>query len=225
MSFFKVNPRNKNKAEAIGIIGGSDGPTAVFKAKKEHHNKFLLYASEQIIPCERTFKQTEEYLITKYHAVSHTLLPHELNTLKANVILNYFDYVLDKPAPLKENPTEEEIKEYFKQDTSSLQAREYPAEKIGLVLKAYRLQGVSSEIKQKKRWGHKKQSLNINASYTENDVIVEMEMKSEYLSILNGSHEIMYDLLYYRGVSEEDINEKSPRFVAYAYALRHKGKL
>lgn len=33
----------------------------------------------------------------KYHAVPHTLLPYELNTLKANVILNHFDYVLDKP--------------------------------------------------------------------------------------------------------------------------------
>lgn len=230
MSFFNINFRNKNETGAIGIIGGEDGPTAVFTAKfaknkKEKQEKFLLNAAERITPCERTFKQLEEYLVAKYLAVPHTLLPHELNAQKANVILNYFPNVLDKPVSMKENMTEEDIKAYFVQDTSFLQAREYPAEKLGLELKAYKLSVIPSKIKQKRGLKHKKQSVTINASYTENDVIVEMEMKSEYLCICNDGYEIMDDLLFYRGVSQEDIQEKSQRFVAYAYALRRMGKL
>ena len=221
MSFFNINFKNKKEAGSFGIIGGADGPTAIFIAKKKEQDEFLSQAAEQIAPCERTFKQLEEYLIQKYQAVPHTLLPHELNSLKVNVIMNHFGDVLDKPAPLGKNPTEEELKEYFKNDTSFLQAREYPAEKLGLEMKAYRLPGIESEIKHKKVLRHKKQPAVHNSSYTDEDVIVEMEMRSEYLCAINGGGEVIDDLLLYRGVSEKDIKEKSTRFIAYAYALKH----
>lgn len=226
MGFFNTFFRNKNRAGAIGIIGGADGPTAIYnkkdnQRKKEEHEKFLSYAAEKIIPCKRTFKELEDYLVEKYQATLHTLLPHELNILKANVILNHFDDVLDKPEPMGENPTSEEIKAYLQLDTSFLQAREYPAEKLGLEFRAYKLHELPSKTLEKKLL----KSKSINSSYTENDVIVEIEMKSEYLCICNGDEDIINDLLLYRGVSEKDIIEKSPRFIAYAYALRHIGKL
>jgi len=152
-------------------------------------------------------------------------LPHKLNALKVNVILNYFGHVLEKPLYFGENPTEVEIKNYFKHDTSVLQAREYPAEKLGLEMKAYKLPNIPSKVKQTIWLKHKKQLAITDTSYTGNDVIVEMEMKSEYLCICNGGDEVMDDLLLYRGVSEKDIKEKSPRFISYAYALKHMEKL
>lgn len=230
MRFFNIRFKNKSKAGAIGIIGGASGPTAIYvskdKEKKEQEQeKFLLYAAEQLTPCKRTFNELEEYLIEKYHAVPHTLLPHELKILKANVIMNHFDYVLDKPEPLGQNPTKKEIRRYFEKDTSFLQAKEYPSEKLGLELKAYKLTNFPSRLRKERELKNKEQYENTNSCYTGNDVIVEMEMKSQYLSIVNGDDEIIYDLLLYSGISEQDIKEKNPRFIAYAYALKHIGKL
>lgn len=223
MKFFKKLFGKKNKASAIGIIGGASGPTAIFMADAKEQKEFLAYAAEQITPCDRSFKQLEEYLIEKYHAISHTLLAHELDTLKANVILNCFGDVVERPAPLGENPTEKELRAYAEQDTSFYQARQYPAEKLGLEMKAYKLPGAPSVFKEETEL--KRSSRFRIASYTEDDVIVEMEMKSEYLCSLNGGKEVMDDLIMYRGVSEKDIKEKSNRFIAYAYTLKHMGRL
>lgn len=225
MSFFNINFKNKNNAGAIGIIGGADGPTDIFIAEKKDQEEFLSYAAEKITPCERTFKELEQYLIEKYQGVPHTLLPHELKSLKVNVILNHFSHVIDRPAPLGENPTKKEIKAYVEQDTSVFQAREYPAEKLGLEMKAYKLKSVPSINKDRMGREHGRQFAMKNASYTEDDVIVELEMKSEYLSISNGSSELMNDLVLYRGVSEKDIKEKSIRFISYAHVLRNIGKI
>ena len=208
MSFLKNLFRKRKSAKAIGIIGGASGPTSIFIAQKEKdQQEFLSYAAEKITPCERTFKEVEEYLIEKYHAVPHRLSPHKLNSLKVNVIMNYFGHLIDKQVPLGENPEEEEIKAYFQQrDTLVTQAKEYPAEKLELEMKAYKLPGIISKRQQ-------------------DAVIVEMEMKSGYLSICNGGDEVMKDLILYGGVSERDIKEKSPRFISYAYALSRMGKL
>lgn len=221
MSFFNINFKNKNEICAIGIIGGVDGPTAIHSSKdiqrkRKEREDFLTYAAKKITPCERTFKQLEEYLVEKYKAVPHILSPNELKVLKANVILNHFNYVLDKPETIGENLAEEGLK-----DTYLLQAREYPSEKLGLELKAYKLLNTVSKLKLKQK--DKQES--INPSFIENDVIIEIETKSQYLSIINGDDEIMYDLLLYLGVSEKDIREKTPRFITYAYALKHIGKL
>lgn len=211
--------KSKNKSSAIGIIGRTFGTTTMVVDDKEKTEAFLSYAAEQIKPCERTFKQLEEYLVEKYQAIPHTLMPNELSVLKANVIMNHFDYVLVKPAPLGENPTIDEIKKYMEENTSFYQAREYPAEKLGLKMKAYKVPGIASAVQ---KVGVSEDG---NISYTEKEVIVEMEMKSEYLSIRNGGSEVIDDLVLYRGVSEKDIKERSPRFIGYAYILKRMGRL
>ena len=221
MSFLE----KKAYVSAFGIIGRAVGSTLMHITLNDEFEKFLSNAVEQISPCERTFKQIEEYLIEKYQVIPHTLLAHELKTLKANVIMNYFDDVVEKPAPLGENPTVEEIELYLDHNTSFFQAREYPAEKLGLEMKAYKLLNVQSEIKQNNVEKQEKQIANGNRSFTDDEVIIEMEAKSGYMCIRNGGTDVMNDLTVYRGVSEEDIKEKSPRFIGYAYALKQVGRI
>jgi hypothetical protein len=218
VSIFKNLFRRIRSAKASGIIGRASGPASIFIAQKEQEQEeFLLQAAEKITPCERSFKELEQFLIEKYNAVPHKLSPQKLDCLKVNVIINYYGHLLDRPAPLGENPTEEEIKAYFeKQEITAAQAKEYPAEKLGLEMKAYKLPGIISK---------RQQFASSNADRGEDAVIVEMEMKSGYLAICNSSGEVNEDLILYLGVSEKDINEKSPRFISYAYALRSVGRL
>lgn len=228
MNFFKLSFRNKKEAGSIGIIGGADGPTTIhYKSDKENereeYQSFLNYATEKIKPCERTFEELEEYLVERYRAVPHILEPHEINVIKTNVILNHFPNVLKPPMPMLENATEDQLKEYIKQSTNTiLQAKEYPAEKLGLEFEAYEIQNNFRRASNKKFLRILRKS---NYNNIEKNIIIEIEMKTKYLSIRNGNDEIMFDLLLYSGVSEKDIIEKSPRFIQYAYTLKHLGKL
>ena len=221
MKFFKLNFSKKNEAGAIAIIGGASGQTAIYthkrdEKKQKEHNDFLDFAAEKIIPCNKTIIELEEYITNKYGAKPHTLSEKEVKVLKANVILNYFNDVIHKPEPLKENPTKKELIEYYKKDTSFRQAREYPEEKLGLVFKAYKLTNVEYKTRDENNCS------NINF---EDEVVLERELKTEYINLRNGSQDIIHDLLLYKGVSEKDIMEKSPRFIAYAYTLRYLNKI
>ncbi|WP_432401559.1 hypothetical protein [Wukongibacter sp. M2B1] len=133
--------------------------------------------------------------------------------------------VKNEDGPMKiifrlDGPSKEELKQYFKYNKNKfLQAKEYPAEKLGLEFKSYR---ISKDLRNKKQ---KKQSEIANFSCIEEDIIVEVEKKTKYLTVSNGDEEMMFDLILFKGVSNKDIIEKSPRFIEYAYLLKRLGKL
>lgn len=214
MKFFKNKLRIKKENGPTVIFFSSDGPS------EEEENRFLASATEQIKPCERTFEELERYLMEKYQAVPHALSSIQLNVLKANVILAYFSHILEEPMTLEGNPREEEQKDYFKHSKAKfLKAKEYPADKLGLEFKAYRIpEGLRMR-------NQKKELKAIDSGCTEKDIIIEVETTTKYLSISNGNEEMMSDLVLFKGVSEKDIIEKSPRFIEYAYVLRRLGKL
>lgn len=200
MSIFK-----KNSSCAIGKI---DGPTAIFswkkrKAKNEQtQEEFLAFAATQVTANLKPFANIEELLVTKYKATPCTLTESEMCTLKVNIILNRFKELVDWPAPLPPNPTKKQLMAYAQSNTVFEQARNYPAEKLGLVIKAYKI-----------------------PSDTDKDCIVELEMTTEWMILNNASEEISNELCLWPGVSPEDIEQKTARFVAYACALRRIGRL
>jgi len=205
----KIFCKRENKASAIGIIGGADGPTGVFIAgnntlKNFDQQTFLKYAKTKIKANYHSFCEIENHLIKNYNAVPYQLSEKRLELLKVKVIMNRFREVLVLPEPLKENPTKKQLLEYVEKDTSFEQARSYPVEKLGLVMKAYKLPLALDD---------------------QNEAIVELEMTSEYMSISNAPKEVADALFIWQGVSEEDIANESPRFIAYAYTLGDMGMI
>lgn len=213
MNIIKIIKKNifrkrKEGASSIGIIGGADGPTAILyagkKSNKSDQEEFLKYAKSKIKPNYRSINQLENFLIENYKARPYQLSEKKLEMLKVNVIMNKYRDLLVFPQPLGENPTKKQILKYAQEDTSFDQAKDYPAEKLGLVMKAYKL------------------PLNLDS---QKDAMVQLEMTSEYISISDAPKDLADDLLIWLGVSEEDIDKETPRFIAYAYTLRHRGKI
>jgi hypothetical protein len=205
----RIFQKKKKEATTFGIIGGSDGPTAVFIAGKKTSNNsdqqiFLKYAKTKIKANYRSLWELENHLIKNYNAVPYQLSERKLEMLKANVIINRFREILVLPEPLGENPTKKQLLEYAQNDTSFKQARSYPAEKLGLIMKAYKL------------------PLDI---VDHHEAIVELEMTSEYMHISDAPKEVADALSIWQGVREEDIANETPRFIAYAYTLRDMGKI
>ncbi len=196
--------RKKNEAEVIGIIG-ADGPTAVWvkqKASNTENEAFLEYAATKIKPNAHDFCELEEYLIKNYNAEPYILSEKEQQVLKTNVIVNHFRNLLDLPGPLSPNPTKKQILEYAQNDTSFEQARKYPAEKLGLIMKAYKMKTTSQR-----------------------DTIVKLEVTTQYMCIDDASEKLANELILWLGVTQNDIDDKTPRFLAYAYTLKKAGKI
>lgn len=199
----------KKEATAIGIIGGADNPTGVFIAGKKTSNNsdrqtFLKYAKTKIKANYRSLCELENHLIKNYNAIPYQLSERKLEMLKANVIKSRFREVLVLPEPLGENPTKNQLLQYAQNDTSFEQARSYSAEKLGLIMKAYKLP-IALDGRQ--------------------EAIVEMEMTSEYMRISDAPKEVADALSIWQGVSEEDIANETPRFITYAYTLSDMGKI
>lgn len=199
---------SSNRAASIGIIGGADGPTALFvsrkrRRQKEEQEQFLAEAAKKIIPCYRPFDQLETYLKEHYHAVPVALSQEQKENVKVNVILNHHREILVLPHPLGKHPSKRQLRRYAEEDTSFQQAREYPAERLGLDIRGYQL-----------------------PEDGENEpCIVEVERKSQYICVQNDTGTLAEDLHFWQGVSEEDILQRTSRFWAYAYYLKKKGKL
>lgn len=197
-------------AGSIGIIGGADGPTAVYLCKQEREmDAFLQRAAENATANLRSFLDLIAYLKNEYHAVECPLSTGQLLMLKVNVIRNHYSHLLTLPSPLSAHPSRRELRRYLKEDTSFEQARAYPAEELGLSFSAYRVPAPSIRSK-------------LSCDCQE-DTIVQVELKSEYLCIENGCDAFHRDLTLWRGVSEEDIADKTPRFCSYAYAKKEHG--
>jgi hypothetical protein len=205
----RIFQKKKKEAAAIGIIGGADGPTCVFIAGKKTSNSsdqqiFLKYAKTKIKANYRSICEVENHLINNYNAVPYQLSEKKLEILKANVIMSRYREMLVLPEPLGENPTKKKLLEYAQNDTSFRQARNYPAEKLGLIMKAYKLPLTLDD---------------------QHEAVVGLEMTSEYMSISDAPKEVADALFIWQGVSEEDIANESPRFIAYAYTLKDMGKI
>lgn len=184
---------------SIGLIYGTSNPE-----RDAERETFLAFAATQIKANARLFEEIEEHLIAAYQAVP-CQSERELRILKINVIANCFPEVLDLPAPLPENATEEQRLEYASRVTGFEafdQAENYPAEKLGLLMRVYTIPNGKPK-----------------------GAIICMEMKTHYMSLSNAPKEVSDELRVWQGVSQEDIDHKSPRFVAYADALRDLGRL
>ncbi|HWQ76290.1 MAG TPA: hypothetical protein VN441_13330 [Syntrophomonas sp.] len=230
MNFWdRIFKKKTNGSCAIGIIGAADGPTGIFvasvpKKTRQENEAFLADAAERIKPCRRTMEQLEEHLLEHYQAVPCDLSEGSLRSIKANVILNSFPEVINKPSPLSDNPTRAELQEYCRQDTSFLQALNYPAEKLGLDFRTYLLPNEKPDIpKPGRRWFQRRNEASLSDKQA--DAILKMEMTTQYLCGQNVSEVLMDELLLWQGVSEQDIRERTPRFIAYAYAMKNKGRL
>ena len=127
--------KKRTRAGSVGVIGGKDGPTAIFSVSKREREKrraeqeaFLERAQKLAVPNAKSFDETVRYLCEIYGARPCGLSKGQRQSAKVNIILNMHpDLVGWEPFP--EDPTEEQLIEYReKQDSWLEQAFGYPEE-------------------------------------------------------------------------------------------------
>lgn len=199
----------------------ADGPTATFvcvqsKQMREKREAFFDEVAKQVKPSNRTFEQMLAYFVETYHAVPTVLPKERMREIKANVIHNYFPELLQEDR--EDELTLEEKQHYRKRSDSFIRALKYPEEELNLEFRAFL-------IPQQPKGKKQSQGAAVpHLTDSDNESILQVEMKTEYMSAWNLEESILDDLCIWRGVTQKDIDERSPRFIMFAEAMKNVKK-
>ncbi len=199
-----------------------DGPIATFvcvqtEEMRKKQEAYLSEVAKSVKPSDRTFEQMLAYFVETYHAVPTVLPKEHRRERKANVILRCFPELLQEDIDTELTP--EEKQHYRRRSDSFIRALKYPEEKLDLEFRTFLIPQKPKVKKAKNR--------NAAAQLTDIDdqSILEVEMKTEYMSAWNVEESILDDLCIWRGVAQRDMDERSPRFIEYAEALKRLNRI
>jgi hypothetical protein len=202
----KYNIKSKDGAVSIGFIGQN---------KKNDFFDKLDAIVKEIKPCYKTIAQLQEYIVEKYNAEKLQMNERQLEIFKTNLILNFYPEVLHTPQIQMGDKTPkraEFLKWHENSEKRFEEARRYPIEKLDLVISHYTFDYAFENGKK--------------AVFQ-----ITMEEKTEQCTIstragdeLNeAEHKVIRsitrDIDLYKGVTQDDIDTRSPRFLGYASTL------
>ncbi len=209
--YYKLKYRNlKGDAVAVGVIFGN-------KKKKDDFNEKLEEVAKQTTPCYKTNDEVLIYIRERYKLVPATFSDTMLENYKVNYILNECQEVLMTPEKhLPDNgkaPTRKQMEEFHENSSKRFEeAWSYPIEKLGFEFKTYIFEYVLPD-------GYK----------VKFDVIAEktkdrLSITSTIDRIVSDDEQRLIRRIYdeieiYKGVTQEDIDNRTKRFIGYAAAV------
>lgn len=230
---------------SVGIIGGADGPTAVFVAEKIGHkqrkwDEALEACKEKAVPVERlkTGDELKAYLIEMFGAVETVPQRGQLKALKINALMNSHPEALLSPAMPDENAPKEQWLEWAKQSHMSYfeAAERLPDDTFGFRYAFLRIpRNEATQVyyharkKECKENGLKGLRSILKRLFGEREeepeITLDIELSTCQMSIGNGCGRLVNDLVLWRGITKQDIDQCTPQFMAYAAAMRDMGRL
>lgn len=236
----KRKKKLNKEASSIGIIGGWDGPTAVYiGTKKGNHNQEkkwdqLIEACKEII-VPRTNKITGEelkkHLQDEYDAKEARLTDGGKRALKFNVIMNYYQDDLEQFKAMQNS-------DVFVDNFHNIDLM--PDDKYKLQFAAFTIPRTSKterfylELEQEIRNHRYKRASIVSRMFNRHskgryldieDMKVEIELSTGYMTIKNGARELMNEIALWKGMTDEDINNSTPIFMSYVAAMRDTGEM
>jgi len=212
--YYKLKYSVKSKdGSAVGII-------FLEKNERKDFDDKLDEISKEIKPCYKTIAQLQEYIIEKYHAKAVQMSQLQIESFKTNLILNFYPEVLRTPQIQTGNkpPKRAEFLKWYENDKKRFEeARKYPIEKLDFVISSYTFDYVFDNGKKaifQINMEEKTEQCTINTS-------ADGQLnEAEYRVIRN----IIRDIDLYKGVTQEDIDTRSPRFLEYVSTLMDKDR-
>lgn len=234
--------KSHNESHSIAIIGGADGPTSLYvsnSVKKEIQedkwNQLLQTCKEIIEPKANkiTGAEIKQYVIDKYDAREIVLSARSKSSLKYNVILNHY------PEALEELEVSQDNKEmgHFEQFRN---IELIPDEKYNLQFSAFIIpRTLRTEIYYKENAQEINEYINETKSLFSRiikrpptktfedieEMKFEIELSTGYIQLSNGGRRIMHEIVLWKGVVQEDIDNCAPTFMEYAAAMRDRGQI
>jgi len=214
------NSYMEEKYMDIGIIGKGDGPTSIYVGKKAASSIGTIEASEvqnkiweekkeecrkNATPREKKVSGIElkNYLIDQYSAVEMEFPERQKQAFKASVLCNIHPEAFPESCFPPKEGGKRALKKWLKQNNPEpiILAEDIPDEKYGLQFSYLVLQEKEVRIYLELTTGH-------------------MQLSSTWYDSADLSREIVL----WKGITKEDIDNETPEFMAYAdaYSYNHQ---
>jgi hypothetical protein len=225
------------------------------KRKTSAYNQWqrvLEACKRQAMPREHNFsgEEIKAYIIETYGAEEIEPTPTQKLMLKINVLSNCYPEALQQSAMPEKNADKKEWLEWARQEHENTLniAQKVSDETYGLryavlriprteITEVYYLADEEEQRKYKEK--HRKKLKNMFrrffakhrkrqfTDFTERklEIILEIELSTGYMMMQNGCSMLMNEIILWQGVTEEDIEKCTPRFMAFAAVMRDTGKL
>ena len=229
------------EASAIGIIGGADGPTAVFMAEPKAGGQWLKYLDRckaVVIPQKTrvTGKQLVQHLKEEYGAYEVPVQGGKRLALKVTVLMNYYSEAVAQPPIPPEGAGDNAWREWAERSHMDMAAaRDIPDERYGL---EYVFLAVPRNAKTERFYTEAEKELSqpkINLwqrlfgrktpPARVKKMVFGIELSTGYCQLDDGCKMLMDEVTLWRGVTRDDIESKTPAFMAYTAAMRDTGQL
>ncbi len=209
--YYRVKYRSiKTKDGAIGII-------CTDKSKKNDFDKKVDELGKITIPCYKTNREVINYIKEKYNFQQVDVSDKELENYKVNYILEKHPELLtisQKVYP--QNASRETILEIHEHNEKVFEeARNFSFEKLNLDIEMYKMNySLNDDIEVE---------FNIIADNTNDEICGSASMINAKHTETDARiiHSILDDISIYKGVKQEDIDNKTKRFICYASAVLH----
>lgn len=206
----------RNKDSAITII-----KSRVIKLTDDkREGKFQQVLQEYdklVIPCAHTFKETEQYFLQECDALPLTLNDKSMKEFQLNVIRKHFKDKLENKAPI------------FSIDMGQ-EAENSSNEQFGLNIHGYYLpHTIRNEVFYEQYYQEVLEFMKLTNQDFQKINLEDIsfffdETTGEYLFSC-GECNLMYQVIIFMGISEDDIEKHNPRFLIYINAMLKMGHL
>ena len=239
--------RNENGSVTIRSNNGVmvvGGMVKVSDDKNEDNFKrWLVDSAKLVTACAHTLKETEQYFLVQCDALPLASDDRRMKNFQLNVVMNYCEEKLEhQPSKFSFDMTDEEIEKWKKeQDVMREEALNSSPERFGLVMRGYylphternvffyeqarKMQEKGIRLAEQKRAERTGDSPRPAAQMVPQDICVFFEETTEHCQSTGGGDHLIQELIDFKGVTEGDIEKRSPRFLGYIFALREMGKL
>jgi len=206
--YYKLKYRNT--AASVAIIKSSKKKKNDFEAACEEYAKTLK-------PCYKTNSEVLEYIKNEYGLRKEKLTTPVAENYKINYIMNQQPELISTPEPKglagDKMPSRKELLEQQKIFAKRIdEARAYPLEKLEISLELYKFDYTLSD--------NGVAEFTILADNTNDRVTVSSSVNRETTDEEQATiHKIHEELDMYKGITREDIENRTPRFLGYVSTL------
>lgn len=222
-----VTIRTENGAISIGKI-----ISVSVDNRKEKYHQWVEDCARKVTACGHTIEETEQYFLQQCEALPLEKDSMKMKSFKVNVIMNYYKDKLEHRAiEFSFDMSDEEMEKWHKEERAIREeASNSPPERFGLNMRGYYLprsernrdiyEEAYLEAKEMMK-GDKHQTPKTEMP----DIYFFFEETTDHCQSSGGGRRLMQKLIAFRGVSKEDIEKRTPRFLGYISALRELGEL
>ncbi len=206
-----------------------------------HFTEWVESCAKLVTPSSHTILETEQFFLTLCDTVPLESNSIHMENFKFNLILSYFkDKLVHRPPEFSFSMTDEEIENWHREDKAMQEEiMNSPPERFGLVIHGFHLP--HSHRNEEIYEDTKRLCEKYRAIYAKElsekcppappiearslDIYFFFEESTGYFQCTGGGQDIYRKLILFKGITQVDIDKRSPQFLWYITELRDTGML